>query len=138
LVSPGVASQASQREALNTFFEWVAVDDEGNPCDVVTGVTPPQGAPGHGNGTASGGPGDLPEKLDAKRIKELATWWRTQIKQRQKELSPALAKDQVKKDLREVLIEGLTPGAVDNAIKQVMQAAMSKKPTAKRKSRSKP
>ena len=33
------------------FFDWVAVDDEGNPCDVVTGVTHPLGGGGVGRET---------------------------------------------------------------------------------------
>jgi hypothetical protein len=80
-------------------------------------------------------PPGLPEKLDATRVKALAKWWRAQIKQRRKELSPALAKDQVRRDLREVLAEELAPETVDSAVKQVVRAATCKKPAAKRKSR---
>jgi hypothetical protein len=133
------------REALDGFFEWVAVDDDGKPVTDVTGLTGFSGrerdqeaevktaaAP---PAAANGGTGELPEKLDAKRVKELAKWWRAQIKQRQKELSPALAKDQVRRDLRETLAEELIPESIDNAIKQVMQAATSKKPAAKGRSR---
>jgi hypothetical protein len=40
---------ASQREVLDAYFDWVAVDDEGKPvpkpCDGVTDVTPSEGAP---------------------------------------------------------------------------------------------
>jgi hypothetical protein len=77
----------------------------------------------------------LAEKLSVARVKELTKWWRRRTKELRAELSPALVKDQARKDLREVLAEELVPGAVDSAVKQVVQAATSKKPAAKRRSR---
>jgi hypothetical protein len=77
----------------------------------------------------------LAEKLNVARVKELAKWWHRRIKELQAELSPALVKDQARKDLREVLVEELIPEAVDSAVKQVVQAATSKKPAAKWRSR---
>jgi hypothetical protein len=96
----------------------------------VTVVTP------HGAETAApdDGTGDLPEQLDAARVKELAGWYREQIKQRQKELSPALAKDQVRKDLREVLAEQIRESALDAEVNRIVKAATPKKSAAKRKS----
>jgi hypothetical protein len=162
---------ASQREALDMFFDWIAVDDDGNPvtdvtgdmtsmgnsCDRVTPVTVQQGpsarggaafdspyayyneffrkaaekaAEGHaGKPTA---PPELPERLDAERIKGLVGWWRAQIKQRQKELSPALAKDQVRKLLREVLAEQIRESALDTEINRIAKAAAPKKAAAKK------
>jgi hypothetical protein len=126
------------RAALDAYFDWVEVDDEGNPVTAVTGLT---GFSPRGEGqeteakTAAPSAPPLVEKLSTARVKELAKWWCARIKQLQKELSPALAKDQIRKDLCEVLAEELIPAAVDDAIKQVARAATPKKPAAKRRSR---
>jgi hypothetical protein len=79
-------------------------------------------------------PGELPEQLDAVRVKELAGWWRGQIKQRQKELSPSVAKDRVRKLLREVLAEQIRESALDAEVVRIERAANKTKPT-KRRSR---
>jgi hypothetical protein len=99
------------KDVFERYFEVVVTP--------VTVVTPP----GAEIVAPNGGTGDLPEKLDASRVKELAGWWRAQIKQRQKNLSPALAKDHAKKDLREVLAEQIRESALDAEVARVVKAA---------------
>jgi hypothetical protein len=114
------------KDVFERYFEVVVV----TPVTPVTLVTDPQAeiiAP-------NGGTGDLPEQLDAERVKELAGWWREQIKHRQKDLSPALARDQVRKDLREVLAEQIRESALDAEVSRIVKAATPKKSAAKRRS----
>ena len=85
----------------------------------VTEVTDPEAD----IGTPSDETGDLPETLDAGRVEELAEWWRTQIKRLRKELSPALAEDQARKDLREVLAEQIRESALDAEVNRIVKAA---------------
>jgi putative DNA primase/helicase len=65
----------------------------------------------------------LAETLDATGVAELAKWWRKRIKALQKELSPALAEDQAKKGLREILVEMVQESALDAEIGRVVRAA---------------
>ena len=65
----------------------------------------------------------LAESLDASRVNELAKWWRRQIKLHLEELSPALAEDQTRKELREVLVEMVQENALDTEIGRVVRAA---------------
>ena len=65
----------------------------------------------------------LTESLDASRVNELAKWWRRQIKLHLEELSPALAEDQTRKELREVLVEMVQESALDTEIGRVVKAA---------------
>jgi hypothetical protein len=111
------------KDVYERYFEVVVVTP-------VTVVTPP----GAKTAAPSGGTGDLPEKLDAARVEELAGWYREQIKQRQKDLSPALAKDQVRKLLREVLAEQVRESALDAEVNRIVKAATPKKSAAKRRS----
>jgi hypothetical protein len=75
----------------------------------------------------------LAESLDAPRVNELAKWWRRQIKLHLEELSPALAEDQARKELREVLAEQVQESALDAEVGRVVRAATRK--TAKAKPR---
>jgi hypothetical protein len=124
------------REVLDKYFDWVAVDDDDNPVADVTGGTG-FSTRGEGNwkaeaetaepSTRSGGENMLEEKLDAARIKAMAKWWRAQIKELRKELSPALAEDQARKLLREVLAEVLQEGALESEIGRIIRAAGKRK-----------
>ena len=106
------------RETLDQFFEWAEEPEEAEESDPpVTGATP--ATPYSGTERERG----LPEKLDAKRVRELVRWWCAQIRERLKELSPALAEDQIRKDLREVLAEEIQEGALDTEIGRVARAA---------------
>jgi hypothetical protein len=67
--------------------------------------------------------GELPEKLDAERVKQLIKWRRKRIRELRAELSPALAEDQVKKELREVLAEVIQESALDTEVGRVVKAA---------------
>jgi hypothetical protein len=64
-------------------------------------------------------------------VAELAKWWRRQIKQNLEELSPALAEDQTRKELREVLVEMVQESAIDTEIGRVVRAATRKTAKAK-------
>jgi hypothetical protein len=68
----------------------------------------------------------LAETLDAVRVAELAKWWRKQIKALRKESSPALAEDQARKGLREILVEMVQESALDTEIGRVVRAAANK------------
>ena len=50
------------------------------------------------------------------------------------ELSPALVKDQARKDLREVLAEQIRESALDAEVSRIVKAATPKKSAAKRRS----
>jgi hypothetical protein len=114
------------REVLDQYFDWTLVDDDGKP---VTDVTPLTGmgarregqeeavAPSTGTETA------LEAALDATRVTALAEWWRKRVKQLLQELSPALAEDQAKKELREVMAEQIQESALDTEIGRVVRAA---------------
>jgi hypothetical protein len=65
----------------------------------------------------------LPSKLDSSRVKQLAGWWRRRIKVLLDELSPALAEDQAKKELRESLAEEVQENALDTEIGRIVKAA---------------
>jgi hypothetical protein len=134
------------REALDKFFEWVAVDDDGKPVTGVTGLTGFSRAQRDQEtevkvevpSATSAGPGTeresvLAEKLDTARVDELAKWYRKQVRELRKEQSPALAEDQAKKELREVVAEQVQESALDTEISRVVRAA-SKKPAARKKS----
>jgi hypothetical protein len=68
----------------------------------------------------------LAESLDAPRVNELAKWWRRQVKLHLEELSPALAEDQARKELREVLAEQVQESALDTEIGRIARAANSR------------
>jgi hypothetical protein len=112
------------KDVFERFFEVAVV----TPVTPVTLVTPPEAK------TVAVEPGGLPEQLDAERVKGLAGWWRGQIKQWQKKLSPALAKDQVRKLLREVLVEEIRESALDAEVRRIERAA-NKTKSAKGRSR---
>jgi hypothetical protein len=104
------------KDVFERYFEVVVVTP-------VTEVTDPEAeivAP-------NGGAGELPEQLDAGRVEELAGWCRTQIKKLREELSPALAEDQARKDLREVLAEQIRESALDAEVNRIVKAAAAKK-----------
>jgi hypothetical protein len=103
------------KDVFERFFEVAVV----TPVTPVTLVTAPEAeiiAP-------NGGTEELPEKLDAAQVNEFAKWWRTQTKELRKELSPALAEDQAKKLLREVLAEQIRESALDTEVARVVRAA---------------
>jgi hypothetical protein len=113
------------KDVYERYFEVVVT-----PVTVVTGTGGKTAAP-------DGGTEELPEKLDAAQVNERAKWLRNQIKELRKELSAALAEDQAKKLLREVLAEQIRESTLDTEIGRVVRAAKSprKKSAAKRKSR---
>jgi hypothetical protein len=114
-----VASVAGvARETLDQFFEWVEEPEEAEESDPpVTDATP--ATPYSGTERER----ELPEKLDAKRVRELVRWWYTRTKQLREELSPAQVEDQAKKELREVLAEQVQESAIDIEIGRVVKAA---------------
>jgi hypothetical protein len=121
---PGTVTNVTTvtKEVFERYFEVAVV----TPVTPVTLVTDPEAK------TAAPTGGELPEQLDASRVEELAEWWREQIKQRQKDLSPALAKDQVRKLLREVLVEQIRESALDAEVNRIVKAATPKKSAAKK------
>ena len=104
------------KDVFERYFEVVVVTP-------VTEVTDPEAD----IATPGDGTGDLPETLDAGRVEELAGWWRAQIKKLRKELSPALAEDQARKDLREVLAEQIRESALDAEVSRIVKAAAAKR-----------
>jgi hypothetical protein len=117
------------KEIFERYFELAVV----TPVTPVTMVTDP----GAETVAPTVGTEELPEKLDAAQVNERAKWLRNQIKELRKELSPALAEDQAKKLLREVLAEQIRESALDTEIGRVVRMAKSprKKTAAKRRSR---
>jgi hypothetical protein len=69
-------------------------------------------------------------QLDATRVEQLAKWWRKRMRQLLGELSPALAEEQAKKELRETLANEVLDTALDTEFGRVLEAA--NKPKAKR------
>jgi hypothetical protein len=118
------------REALDRYFDWTLVDDDGKPVTDVTALTG-FGTPREGQTTEvrtatapnGGAESALEAALDAPRIAALAGWWRKRIKQLREELSPALAEDQARKELREVMAEQIQESALDTEINRVVRAA---------------
>jgi hypothetical protein len=114
------------REVLNAYFDWVLVDDDGNPvtdtAKPVTDVTEVTGFAPKGDGqeteVKAETAGAAPEQetgtaLDFARVNELAGWVRMQI----------MADDQIRKDLREMLAEEIQASALDAEVDRVMKAA---------------
>ena len=99
------------KPALESYFE-IAPGTEG------TEVTLPQGE-------REGSP-----QLDTTRVEQLAKWWRKRMGQLLGELSPALAEEQAKKELRETLANEVPDTALDTEVGRVVKAA--NKPKAKR------
>jgi hypothetical protein len=100
------------RDVFERYFEVVVVTP-------VTEVTDPEAeivAP-------SDGAGDLPEQLDAKRVRELVRWWCTRTKQLWEELSPAQVEVQIRKELRETLAEQVQESALDAEVSRIEKAA---------------
>jgi predicted metal-dependent RNase len=69
-------------------------------------------------------------QLDTTRVEQLAKWWRKRMGQLLDELSPALAEEQAKKELRETLANEVLDTALDTEVGRVVKAA--NKPKAKR------
>ena len=117
------------REALDQFFEWVEEPEEAEESDPsVTDATP--ATPYSGTERER----ELPEKLDAKRVRELVRWWYTRTKQLREELSLAQVEDQAKKELREVLAEQVQESAIDTEIGRVVKASNKAKANKAKKS----
>lgn len=74
--------------------------------------------------------GEGSPQLDITRVEQLAKWWRKRIGQLLVELSPALAEEQAKKELRETLANEVLDTALDTEVGRVVKAA--NKPKAKR------
>jgi hypothetical protein len=100
------------KDVYERYFEVAVV----TPVTLVTAPEAEIAAP-------NGGTGELPEKLDAERVKELIKWRRNRIRELRAELSPALAEDQVKKELREVLAEEIQESALDAEVNRIVRAA---------------
>jgi hypothetical protein len=129
----GVAGVA--RETLDQHFDWVEEpDDEDGSATGATGATPSSGEERDQEAEVtepsatvvatpdSGTEGEMAEKLDAARVNELAKWWSRRTKQLLKKHSPAMAKDQAKKELREVLAEQIQESALDTEVARVVKA----------------
>jgi len=117
------------RETLDQFFEWAEEPEEAEESDPpVTGATP--ATPYSGTERER----ELPEKLDAKRVRELVRWWYTRTKQLREELSLAQVEDQAKKELREVLAEQVQESAIDTEIGRVVKASNKAKANKAKKS----
>jgi hypothetical protein len=122
------------REALDRYFDWTLVDDDDKP---VTDVTPLTGIGARREGqeeagaaaSSSGTEPALEETLDPARVTALAEWWRKRIKRLLDDLSPALAEDQARKELREVMAEQIQETALDAEISRVVRAASKDRKT---------
>jgi hypothetical protein len=75
--------------------------------------------------------------LDAAQVNRLAKWLRARTKELRKDLSPALAEDQAKKLLREVLAEQIQESALDTEIGRVVRAANKAKTNKAKSARTK-
>ena len=92
------------KSALECYFE-IALGTEG------TGVTLPQGE------------GEASPQLATTRVVQLAKWWRKRMGQLLGELSPALAEEQAKKELRETLANEVPDTALDTEVGRVVKTA---------------
>jgi hypothetical protein len=68
---------------------------------------------------------DRSSQLDTTRVEQLAKWWHKRMRQLLAELSPALAEEQAKKELRETLANEVT--ALDTEVGRVVKAANTSK-----------
>ena len=103
------------RETLDQFFEW-----EPEPSDTPATPATPDSGTERGAGL---------EALDPSRVNQLAKWWRKRMGQLLSELSPALAEERAKKELRDTLAEELVESALDTEIGRVVKAANKLKST---------
>jgi hypothetical protein len=69
----------------------------------------------------------LPSRLEPARVGQLAVWWRKRIKELRAQLSPALADDQARKQLRETLVEEIQESTLDTEVGRVVRAANKSK-----------
>ena len=69
-------------------------------------------------------------QLDMTRVEQLAKWWRKRMGQLLGELSPALAEEQARKELRETLANEVPDTALDAEVGRIVKAA--NKPKAER------
>jgi hypothetical protein len=107
------------------------------PCDAVPPVTPVtkplesffEIAPGTEGteGTLPREEGEGRPQLNTTRVEQLAKWWRKRIGQLLVELSPALAEEQAKKELRETLANEVQDTALDTEVGRVVKAANKSK-----------
>jgi hypothetical protein len=109
------------------------------PCDAVPSVTPVtkptlesyfEIAPGTEGTevTSSQGEREGSLQLDPTRVERLAKWWRKRMVQLLDELSPALAEEKAKKELRETLANEVPDTALDTEVDRVVKVANEPKP----------
>jgi len=134
-LTPGVREQtkgypiAPLADAWRRYLPLIACD----AVPTVTPVTKPalegyfEIAPGT-EGTEGTMPREEREespRLDAARIKQLAKWWRKRMGQLLGELSPALAEEQARKELRETLANEVLETAIEAEVGRIVKAAQT-------------
>ena len=67
-------------------------------------------------------------QLDRTRVEQLAKWWRERMGKLLDELSPAVAEEQTRKELRETLANEVLDTALDTEVRRVVTVANKPKP----------
>jgi hypothetical protein len=106
------------KETLDQFFEWEEEPEDAEESEpLVTAATPATPY------SETERERELPEKLAAARVSELAQWYRQRAKALRAEMSPAILKAYLAQQLRETLANEVSDTALDIEIARVVKAA---------------